>query len=76
MKKVVVILILLFLSFSIESYTLDKRHRSARTHRVERTNNQNVKFFKKHHSKESMKKMQRQRIRNHDQKKTNNMKKR
>jgi hypothetical protein len=76
MKKVFGLIMAFLLIFSIDGFSLDKPQKTGKSHKVEMTNKKSARYGLKATNKKSQKRMQKLRIKNHNQKKTNNMRKR
>jgi hypothetical protein len=76
MKKVICLIMAFILIFSIDGFSLDKQKKTPKNRKVEMTNKKIARYGLKPLSKKSQKRMQKLRIKNHNQKKTNNMRKR
>jgi hypothetical protein len=76
MKKVIAFIIVFLLIFSIDGFSVDKPQKTHKNRKVEMTNKKSTRYGLKPLSKKSQKRMQKIRIKNHNQKKTNNMRKR
>jgi hypothetical protein len=75
MKKVLAFIIMLILIFSTDSFSLGKPQKTPKNNKVELTKNKRARYGLKPLSKKSQKRMQKMRIKNHNQKKTNIMRK-
>ena len=73
MKKVFAFIMVLILIFSADSFSADLPQIKSKNHDVEQINKKGGRFAHKTAGKNSQKKMQKLRIKNHNQKKTNNM---
>jgi hypothetical protein len=76
MKKVISLILVFILIFSIDSYSLDKPQKTPKNRKVESINKKSSRYGLKHLNKKALKRMQKLRIKNHKQKKSNNMRKR
>jgi hypothetical protein len=75
MKKVYAFIIVFILIFSTDSFSLCIPQKTAKNNKVELTKNKRARYGLKPLSKQSQKRMQKLRIKNHNQKKTNIMRK-
>jgi hypothetical protein len=76
MKKGIGLIMAFILIFSINGFSLDSPKKTPKNRKVEMTNKKSARYGLKPLSKKSQKRMQKLRIKNHNQKKTNNMRKR
>jgi hypothetical protein len=73
MKKVFAFIMVFILIFSIDSYSADILQKKSKNNDPEQINKKGARFAHKTAGKNSQKRMQKMRIKNHNQKKTNNM---
>ena len=73
MKKVIAFIVLLFIVFSIDGYSCDKKQKANKKSDIEQTSKKRADSRVSPSSKKTQKNMQKLRIKNHNQKKTNNM---
>jgi hypothetical protein len=73
MRKVIAFIVLLFIVFSIDGYSCDKKQKSTKKSDIEQTSKKRANSRVSPSSKKTQKDMQKLRIKNHNQKKTNNM---
>ena len=73
MKKVFAFIMVFILIFSTDSYSADTSQKKSKNHDVVQINKKGGRFAHRTAGKNSQKKMQKLRIKNHNQKKTNNM---
>jgi hypothetical protein len=76
MKKVFAFIMVIFLIFSIDSFSADKPQKKSKNYDAEQITKKGARFAHKTASANSQKRMQKIRIKNHNQKKTNIMRKR
>jgi hypothetical protein len=76
MKKVIGLIMMFILIFPVDGFSLDKPIKTHKNRKIEMTNKKISRYGLKPLSKKSQKRMQKMRIKNHNQKKTNNMRKR
>jgi len=73
MKKVIAFIVLLFIVFTIDGYSCDKKQKANKKSDIEQTSKKRADSRVSPSSKKTQKNMQKLRIKNHNQKKTNNM---
>lgn len=76
MKKIFVLVLIFFLVLPIDSFSQEKKHKTEKSPNIEQTSKKRAKSKKPPKKKSTQKRGQKSRIKNHDQKKTNNMWKR
>jgi hypothetical protein len=73
MKKIIAFIVLIYMAFSLESFSCDKQQKTTKQLDIEQTSKRRANSRVLPSGKKTQKNMQKQRIKNHNQKKTNNM---
>jgi hypothetical protein len=76
MKKVIAFIMVFIMIFPFDSFSADKPQKKSKTHAVEQIGKKGARFAHKTASPNSQRRMQKIRIKNHNEKKTNIMRKR